>query len=51
MLALYPGSRGINGIPIVFAPEEFAAVSHLGSLVGQKYEAITVHTDLNVSGA
>lgn len=51
VFALHASSPRINGFSVVFSPKELAAVIHLVSLVGQKYEAVSVHADLDVFGA
>lgn len=44
-------SPSTNWVCVIFAPEEFALIIHLSSFVSQKYEAIIIHTNLNVFGA
>lgn len=51
VFGFFSGSPGVDGLAVVFAPEELALIVHLIGFVAQKYEAIIVHTSLNVFGA
>lgn len=51
IICLHLGSPGIDGLPVVLPPDTLAPVIHLVGRKSQIYEAVIVHTNLNVFGA